>query len=218
VKRISLFAMLIVLTVLSIVLPACQQKAPGGDATSHLEAGKSASDARDYERAITELQTAIAMDPKLAEAQFRLGNVYAEQNRSTEAEQAYKKALALTPSDADVLSNLGVVYYHMGRLDDAVTQFREALKYKANDADIHYNLGGVYVQQSQWDAALAEFETAKSLKPDLPEVYLGFGFVYKEQGRKDEAIQALEKFVTMTSDPQWQTQAEQMLSELRGSN
>jgi len=208
------------LAVAAAMLVGC---APGattpasGDAASRLEAGKQAIDARNYDLAITELKAAIELDPKLADAHFRLGNVYADQGRSADAEEAYKKALALKPADADILSNLGVVYYQMGRQEEAVQQFQAALKLKPDDAEIHYNLGGVYVQQGRWSDALAEFETAKARKPDLAEVYLGLGYVYKETGRTQEAIAALEKFQELSTSPEWRSQAESLLTELRGT-
>ncbi len=60
------------------------------------------------------LKTAIALDPKLAEAHLQLGNLYSDQNKYAEAIPEYERARELDPDLADVHYRLGQAYVRTG--------------------------------------------------------------------------------------------------------
>jgi tetratricopeptide (TPR) repeat protein len=68
------------------------------------------------------LKEALARDPDSAPALFALGNLYARQNRWTEAQQAYFRAVGAAPENADYAYNLAVGL-------DRLNQPRLALQY-----------------------------------------------------------------------------------------
>lgn len=163
---------------------------------------------------IGELEGQAASHPNDAEAQFKLGNAYAESGRYPEAEAAFGRVLEIDPDHVDARSNLGVVYYKQGMLSEAEVLFREVLAEQPDDAEILYNLGGALAAQNKLDQAVAEFLKANKAAPDLAQPYLGLGTVYRAQGKRDEAIAALTKYVELSDDPTWREQAKQMLREL----
>lgn len=72
----------------------------------------------------TLLKSAIALDPKLAEAHLQLGNLYSDQNKYAEAVPEYEKALQLSPDLADAHYRLGQAYVRTGDKDRAQQQFQ----------------------------------------------------------------------------------------------
>ncbi|MGC8779499.1 MAG: tetratricopeptide repeat protein [Anaerolineae bacterium] len=191
---------------------------PAGNAADHVVAGQAALDAGDLAKAEREFLDAVALDPKLARAQFGLGNVYVRQGRLPEAEKAFKAALASDPKLAPAQANLGVVYYQMGQLAQAAAAFEAALRLEPDDAANLYLLAVVRLQENNLAEAERLLMRARERKPDLPEVYYGLGVLYRLKGQKDEAIQAFEKFLAIGpgQDPTAMDYARQELKQLRG--
>ncbi|MGV7207464.1 tetratricopeptide repeat protein [Oxalobacteraceae bacterium A2-2] len=75
------------------------------------------------------LKDALAKDPESAPALFALGNLYARQNRWTEAQQAYFRAVGAAPDNADYAYNLAVGL-------DRLNQPRLALQYYQRALDL----------------------------------------------------------------------------------
>ena len=73
------------------------------------------------------LKSALTGQPESAALHFALGNVYARQNRWSEAQQAYFRAYAADPDNADVIFNLAVSLDHLHQNQLAAQYYRMAL-------------------------------------------------------------------------------------------
>jgi tetratricopeptide (TPR) repeat protein len=189
-----------------------------GQAAPHGAAGAAAFEAGDMVKAEQEFRDAIALDPKLARAQFGLGNVYVRLGRLAEAEQSFKAALASDPKLAAAQANLGVVYYQTGQLAQAGAAFEAALRLEPEDAATLYLLAAVRLQENNLAEAEKLLMRARDRKPDLPEVYYGLGVLYRLKGQKNDAIAAFEKFLAIGpgQDPSAMDFARQELQQLKG--
>jgi len=82
---------------------------------------------KDYQRAAYHFKKSL--ETKLDPSAFNnLGNVYLEEGRFEEAEEAYKNALYTRVSRMYSLNNLGAIYQKTGRLDESLQMFKEALE------------------------------------------------------------------------------------------
>jgi len=81
-------------------------------------------------------------------------------------------------------------------------------------ADWHFNQGNNLAENSRYDEAIEEYNEAIRLNPEYAEAYNNRGLAYKEQGKKAEAIADFEKFITLTTNPQWIEMARQQIEEL----
>jgi len=176
-------------------------------AISDLDSGSTVAAIEKLERALETLNT--------AEAHYYLGNAYAQRQHYTDAEEHYLAALKLDPDHLDARANLSVVYYNLGHLAEAEEQIRLVLNTQPTDAELRYNLGGILLAQNRLQQAEAEFLAANQIDPDLAEVYLGFGRLYYLQGRSSQAAASLETFLSITDDPVWRAQAEDLLEEIK---
>ncbi len=152
-----------------------------------------------------------------ADAYFRQGNDYFQQNNFGAAVEAFQQALALDPNNPAYHANLGVSYYSMGRLDEAIQSYQAGLKMSPDDAELNYLLGAAYLQQSNLDGAATALERANRSDPQLAEPYYGLGVLYKLQGRRAEAIDAFEKFLEIgpSQDQRAVDEAQRELDSLR---
>jgi tetratricopeptide (TPR) repeat protein len=71
----------------------------------------------------SELNTAVALDPKLSEAHFQLGVLYSDQRRHSEAIRALRQAIQLQPSLDEAHYRLGQAYQRTGQRALAAQQF-----------------------------------------------------------------------------------------------
>ncbi|HZQ95542.1 MAG TPA: tetratricopeptide repeat protein [Candidatus Sulfotelmatobacter sp.] len=86
--------------------------------------GKRAQDSSvDFQQIESLLKRAIALEPKLYEAHFHLGNLYSDQSHYAEAVPEYVKALDSNPNLPDAHYRLGQAYVHTGQKDKAQAQF-----------------------------------------------------------------------------------------------
>jgi tetratricopeptide (TPR) repeat protein len=69
------------------------------------------------------LEQAVALDPKLSDAQFQLGNLYADQGRYAEAIPHYESALRVNSDLADAHYRLAQAYVHTSQKEKAQAEF-----------------------------------------------------------------------------------------------
>jgi Tfp pilus assembly protein PilF len=73
------------------------------------------------------LKTTLASQPDSAVLHFALGNVYARQQRWSEAQQAYFRAYSGEPDNADIIFNLAVSLDHLHQNKLAAQYYQRAL-------------------------------------------------------------------------------------------
>lgn len=81
----------------------------------------------DPERAESQLKKLLARNPQFGPALFELGNVYAQQSRWTEAQDAYFRAFASTPGNASYAFNLAISLDRLGQSKLALDYYQKAL-------------------------------------------------------------------------------------------
>ena len=95
---------------------------------AHAQAGMIALRAQiDPAAAESRLKSLLSQQPESAFLNFALGNLYAGQNRWSEAQQAYFKAYVADPANADYAFNLAVGLDHLRQLKPAADYYQKAL-------------------------------------------------------------------------------------------
>jgi tetratricopeptide (TPR) repeat protein len=142
---------------------------------------------RDAAAALAELQKAVELEPKNAEAQYQLGYV---QHVMTQAAAAavppFEKAVALEPGNTLFRTSLGAALMDAGQADRAVEELT-----KVTDADGYsgwqawFYLGAAQLKASRFKEAAAALEKSLAAKPDnaQAEAFLAWSYF----GLKDAA-------------------------------
>lgn len=136
----------------------------------HANLGEAARDARnrgDLTTAINCLRELVAMEPS-AQTWAWLGSYYLEQDRLTEALEAFDSALAMQEDFAPALSSKGTVLEALGRLDEAVFWMQRAIASKPS-APRYVMLGDLQAQLQNWEAAESNFRMALEIEPSNEE-------------------------------------------------
>ncbi len=94
-------------------------------ARSGLASLESTADPRQIE---SELKTLLKQDPNAHALRYALGNLYARENRWSQAQSAYFEAFRAAPDEADYAFNLAVALDQLGKRESAIEYYGEALE------------------------------------------------------------------------------------------
>jgi tetratricopeptide (TPR) repeat protein len=160
-----------------------------------LAAAKVASDAGDYETAITNLTAANEIDATRDLIWFKLGDAYRmsatkqtdpaeKQKRLDSAVDSYQKAVQLkqaatndkdpnaNKSLAAYYNNLAEAYSKAGKTDDAIKTYQQAIAADPTAAAQYYfNMGAVLTNAGQADKAIDAFDKCIAADPTRAEAY-----------------------------------------------
>lgn len=152
------------------------------------------------ERAHTEYQTALNINPKNANVHSNLGTVYSKKGIIDKAFTEYKEAIRLDSDYAQPHNNLGNIYFNQGHIDQARAEYEEALRIKPNYAHAHNGLGSVYDAVGELDKAMEEFK--KSLYYDNQYIHAinNLGVNYAKKGLLSESITEFKKAIKVDTN------------------
>jgi Tfp pilus assembly protein PilF len=156
-------------------------------AKEHLEAGRDYLLEGRYNDAISELSTAVSLDPKLTEAHNLLGVAYDKKGFGERAKESFERAVKIE-EDADTLNNLGFSFYQNGNYRAAVDRLKRAAKLAPNDERILNNLGLAYCRLGKVDEAFKAFSRATGPLTGN----LNTAKMLERFGREDDAIRYYE--------------------------
>ena len=91
--------------------------------------------------AVAACRRAIRLDPECAEAHYRLGSAWRDQQELSAAVASYRRAINLKPDYIEAHNNLGVVLQLEGRLEEARGCYRRAVEFKPDFTQPYLNLG-----------------------------------------------------------------------------
>jgi tetratricopeptide (TPR) repeat protein len=121
----------------------------------------------DYHRAVTELDSALLLNPKLTEAYYWRGLAHLSEKDYDRAIADYDSAIKRDPKDAEFYTRRCEAYFFKGELDRALTDCNEGLRRNPKIALGYFWIGCIYELKGEFTKAIAEFERALSLDPNL---------------------------------------------------
>jgi Flp pilus assembly protein TadD len=135
---------------------------------------------RDVAGALAELQKAVELEPKNAEAQYQLGYLLMRmKGDAASAVAPFQKAAALEPSNTAYATALGsalVGAQQFAPAIDVLTRLIAQPDYNRPDGFV--SLGQAYVQGKRYKEALPVLEKATSLAPDNADAWASLGWAY----------------------------------------
>ncbi|MBP5973306.1 tetratricopeptide repeat protein [Brasilonema sp. CT11] len=143
--------------------------------------GNSYGNKKDDDRAISDYNQAIKLDPNLAQAYYNRGISYAKKKDYGRAIADYNQAIKLKPNYALAYNNRGNSYNNKKNYDRAITDFNQAIKLDPNDALAYNNRGNSYNGKKDDDRAMSDYNQAIKLDPNLAQAYNNRGNSYNDK-------------------------------------
>lgn len=182
-------------------------KDPPISANTHFAAGQLAESEGRIPQAIEQYKQALALNPRQADAMFRLGVAYAQVRDFPSAIGTWNRYIELTGGSATGFSNLGFCQELAGNPSAAEAAYQKGIAHDQKNEPCHVNYGLMLARNGR------PVEGLHQLQIVLPpaEAHYDLAGVYEMQGRKQEARAEYKKAIDL--DPQFQD-AKQKLAAL----
>ncbi len=150
--------------------------------------GRALLEKGDYFGAASQLERAIALDPRVPSLNATYGKLLRTMTRHDEANEAFLRELEINPDDYD--SNLFHGMYlseNEQKYDEALACFERALRTRPGDAGVRFQIGLVYNYANRIEEAL---QTVKEVVEELPDFLDGqvtLTGLYYRLGREEDA-------------------------------
>ena len=145
-----------------------------------------------FEKAASQLERTISLDPTLSQAHFSLGAVYQAQNRLELAVQAMETCLKLNPKYYPAHYRLGEIQLEQDNPGAALESFQAAQKMNSKWAPPYYGIGSAHFKLGNDSAAREALAEAIKRDPKFAPAYFILGQVLAKEGFFDKAWRAYE--------------------------
>jgi tetratricopeptide (TPR) repeat protein len=141
------------------------------------------------------LEQAVAKDSTRFEDLYKLGVLYLDRDKVTEATQVLTKAHLLRPKDHRVSVNLGVALDASGRAILAQGYYREALVLAPDDSVASCRLASSLYSQTKYAEAVELLQQVIKKSPGAYCAYFTMGVAFADAGIYKDAIRMWRKVV-----------------------
>jgi len=127
--------------------------------------------------------TAIQVDPSIAEVYWVLGYVDAQHREYGQALHVLQRAIELDPSYSDAYALMGGIYTYQGKPRETLRLLREAIRLRPNAGFLYYLLlGRAYFFLDNYDQALINLEETIARNPESLEARIYLAATYVANG------------------------------------
>lgn len=147
--------------------------------------------------------TVSVEEKQQANAHYKLGVSYLNENNIQPAFIEFQKAYELNPEDKEVLNAIGIIYLlSFEDFPKAIDFFQSAVKVDRDFSEAYNNLGFAYEKSRRFDEAIESYKKAlTNLLYRTPEkAYYNLGRLYYRRGQLDEAIDVYKEALKRASD------------------
>ncbi|MDQ5845318.1 MAG: tetratricopeptide repeat protein, partial [Acidobacteriota bacterium] len=123
-----------------------------------------------------------------------------EENKLSEAIDAYKLAIRLDANYAPAHGGLGSAYFNSGKWDQGLAAYKEQVRIAPNDAQAQHDLGYAYNAMGRHGEAFAPLVKAVGLDPSFAEAHYGIGYAYLRSNDVEKSINYLKSAIRLQPD------------------
>jgi tetratricopeptide (TPR) repeat protein len=164
-----------------------QRLLAGGDtAEAHMLMAYTQWQAHDKEKALIEVDRAIALNPNLPEAYSLRGRLEFLESKLTDAEAAFRKSLARDGNNFDALLWMGTLLRQEGRLQDSEKNLTHAMQLRPDEIRVRFQFARLCSDEGDDKRAAALLEALVKDHPEYTEAHRTLATIDFRLGRPDE--------------------------------
>ncbi len=153
------------------------------------------------EQAEVELQRAAALDPKLPQVHFILGELAIYKARIDEGIEQLNQEIALNPAFGMAYYRLGEAYSRQLKWDAAIPPLQKSIWLNPYFSGPYIVLGKVYLKQNNFETAEAMLRRALQMDPNNQSAHHLLAQVLQQTNRADEARKEFEAAERLRATP-----------------
>ncbi len=187
-----------------------------GDASTALRSARVYIHQQVWDKAIEQLEVAVAGDPESDEAHYLLGKIYGDRDMTEKMVREFNALKALKNAKPEYLAevqgyfdrhwsqkfNGGLAAFRAGKPDKAIEELKMAILLNGTKTEAVKLLADVYLSQKQTALGIETLEKALAMNPNLGDlgVYMSLNKAYQEVGNKPKQLEALQKALTLAKE------------------
>jgi tetratricopeptide (TPR) repeat protein len=148
------------------------------------------------------LTRSLEWNPKDSEGWYYLGRAKYNENRFTEAVEAFQKCLALDPKNVKAEDNLGLSYAGLGRSDEAMAAYKAAMSWQASaelkNPGPYIDIADLLLDQNHNEEAESHLLQAIQIAPAEPRAHELLGLAYTRMDQLPKAQKELERAIELS--------------------
>ena len=141
---------------------------------------------KDFERAIEEYKTSLAMRADFPGGQFEKGRFYERSGMEHLAEQAYLKAIEFDDHLNVARVNLAHLYNSQGKNQRAIELFKTVIEQEPEYGMAYYSLGLLLAEENDMEGAIEYLSQAAEIDRNV-RIYYNLGIAYQQTEQPDKA-------------------------------
>ncbi|MBV9643937.1 MAG: tetratricopeptide repeat protein [Verrucomicrobia bacterium] len=157
------------------------------DPTFYMNRGWGFYQKKDYDKAISDYNEAIRLDPNLAWTYDARGSIYEERNEYDKAISDYNNAIRLNPKFSYAYVSRARIFFQKREYEKAISDLNEAIRLDPKFALAYTIRGNNYLRKKEYEKAFSDYNEAISLDPNLAVAYQSRGVAYYEEGNYTQA-------------------------------
>lgn len=155
----------------------------GDSAEAYLLRGALELSAHERDKARTDLEKSIALNPRLPGAHARLGELLLADDESEKARDAFNQEITLDPGEFTSNLNLGILAKEDQIYPAARRYLERALQSRPNDPGVRYQIAGLDLAAGNLTQAQESLEALIKEAPDFAEAHATLATVYYRLNR-----------------------------------
>jgi len=156
------------------------------------------------ERAQAAVDTALKLDPGLADAWVSAGLIEGEREHNDRAEEMFRRAIDLNPNHAMALKFYGNLLFDLARIDESVRYLARAAELDPLSAITQLGLGQALAGKERFEDAAGRYRRAIEIDPLMPMSYVFLaGLTAYAMDDFVTAVPLMEKAVALDADFLW---------------
>lgn len=185
------------------------------DELSAMEAFEKGVEFRDQgqpQRAFVELNEALRLDPRMAEAYAARATIFIIYGDQPNAIADLNRALRLDEDLAIAYNYRGLVFADVNDMEGALLSYTKAIQLDPTLTEAYLNRADAYLKDQDLDSAIEDLTSAIETEPDRAAYYLVRGQLRLTNGQPDMAVADMEQVLALTDDEQMVVSAKEILS------
>jgi len=162
----------------------------------------------DWDKAIEQLEQAVRLYPKDAQAHYLLGEGYGNKGRYADMNREFEASLAIGPTFQEKITftreklwvqrfNAGVKAFNDGNVEKAIEEFDTAIVIDSHKPEAYANLGASYVRKEDYEKAKEAYTKLVEINPKDTKALSMLGQLYSTTKEYEKAKEAYEKILAI---------------------
>ena len=178
-----------------------QKQSESRDAQFYYNRGNAYAGKRQYDKAISDFNKALEINPRFAEAYRERGLAYFGKGQFDQWILDSNKADEVDPKAASIFTDRGKFCVGKYQYDESISNFNKAIEIDPRFDEAYNMRGFVYGEKGQYDRASSDLNKALEVDPRFTEAYNNRGLVYWNKGQFDSAISDFNKAIEINPRP-----------------